>query len=348
MRKNILNPKHYIPSGYNSEFDFTGTDFSDYIDHSRRKIRLARLDLQTDYPEKIVEANCPFVWLTDNSLSTQKRAVLLVHGLYDSPFSLRDIGHLFYKEHFSVYSLLLPGHGTVPGDLLTIHRESWRDALFFAMNYLTRIYDSIYLCGFSTGGLLCIDYHLSHPHIPLDGIITLAPPIKIKSFAAPLAPLISYCVPWIKKRIENNYTKYRSFPCHAVAEVYRLAQEVQHKLKHHAPLSADILMSFSMADHIVSPKAAQQFFGQFASEESQCLIYQNSSLDHADAQDHRIHYTNNQFAMNAPNILQHNGLPFPPNNLHYGAEGDYQEKEELLYNPGFNELAEKISYFINR
>ena len=348
MKKSKLNPKHYIPSGHNSQFDFTGTDFADYVEHSHRKIHLARLDLHTDYPEKIIEANCPFIWLTDNTLATKKRAVLLVHGLFDSPFSMRDVGHLFYKEHFSVYSVLLPGHGTVPGDLLTIHRDAWRDAILFAMNHLTQIYDSIYLCGFSTGGSLCIDYHLTHPHVRLEGIITLAPPIKINNIAAPLAPVISYFMPWFKKRVESNYTKYRSFATNSIAEVYRLEQDVQHRLKHHAPLSTDILMSFSTADHVISAKAAHQFFKQFASEKSQCLIYDNIQHSQKDSHDNRIHYTKNEFELNIPNILQHDVLPFAPNNPHYGAEGDYQEEQELLYNPGFNELAERIVYFINR
>ena len=41
----------------------------------------------------------------------------------DSPYSLRAIGQSLNQQHFWVVGLRLPGHGTAPSGLLSIHWE---------------------------------------------------------------------------------------------------------------------------------------------------------------------------------------------------------------------------------
>ena len=53
-----------------------------------------------------------------------KGGVLLVHGLTDSPYSMRGIAETFYAEGFHVVVLRLPGHGTIPASLRDV---SWKD-----------------------------------------------------------------------------------------------------------------------------------------------------------------------------------------------------------------------------
>src|SRR5262245_19946371 len=45
-------------------------------------------------------------------------AVLLVHGLSDSPYSMREIANIFYEQGYDVVVLRMPGHGTIPSMLL--------------------------------------------------------------------------------------------------------------------------------------------------------------------------------------------------------------------------------------
>jgi hypothetical protein len=51
--------------------------------------------------------------------------VLLLHGLTDSPYSLRRIGEIFYGKGFYVLGLRLPGHGTIPGALTEVDWKDW-------------------------------------------------------------------------------------------------------------------------------------------------------------------------------------------------------------------------------
>ena len=343
--KKHSDAKYYEPSGYNASFDFKGTDFSEYIDFMRTKIQGARLDLRTDYPETIIEANMPFSWLPSKENTDKKRGVLLVHGLFDSPFSLRDLGHVFYQQNFLVQAVLLPGHGTVPGDLLHIHHQSWQEAVAFGVETLQQQVDEVYLCGFSTGGLLCIDYHLRHPEMALKGIVTLAPAFKIKFLAAPLLPTLARISPWLYKRTEDNYTKYRSISLNASTETYRLGREVRKKMLLQNGLKTKWFLAFSVSDFVISAKTCQDLFTHYASPDSICLIFNSHA---ASENDPRIHYLENIFPNNPPYVLKHNGLPFSPENIHYGLHADYKKEDhgELLYNPDFAKLAKAIVDFL--
>ncbi len=57
--------------------------------------------------------------------------ILLVHGLTDSQYHLKTIGHLFADNGYYVIGLRLPGHGTVPGALLDVCWEDWYSAVQF-------------------------------------------------------------------------------------------------------------------------------------------------------------------------------------------------------------------------
>ncbi len=46
---------------------------------------------------------------------------LLLHGLTDSPYSLRSVAALLVEQGFSTLALRMPGHGTHPGGLVDAH-----------------------------------------------------------------------------------------------------------------------------------------------------------------------------------------------------------------------------------
>ena len=50
--------------------------------------------------------------------------VLLLHGLSDSPYSMRSLGQRLHAEGAWVLGLRVPGHGTAPSGLVRVH---WRD-----------------------------------------------------------------------------------------------------------------------------------------------------------------------------------------------------------------------------
>ncbi len=52
-------------------------------------------------------------------------AVVLLHGLTDSPYSLRHIARRYRDDGYVAVAIRLPGHGTVPSGLTDVEWEQW-------------------------------------------------------------------------------------------------------------------------------------------------------------------------------------------------------------------------------
>ena len=60
-------------------------------------------------------------------------AVVLLHGLTDSPYSLRHVATLYRDRGFVVVAIRMPGHGTVPAGLTHVQWEDWAEATRLAV-----------------------------------------------------------------------------------------------------------------------------------------------------------------------------------------------------------------------
>ena len=63
-------------------------------------------------------------------------AVLLLHGMSDSPYSLWALGESLNNAGFHVLNLRLPGHGTAPGALTRARWQDFAAATDLAMSHL--------------------------------------------------------------------------------------------------------------------------------------------------------------------------------------------------------------------
>ena len=52
-------------------------------------------------------------------------AALLMHGLTDSPYSMKALAESLYARGFDVTVLRLPGHGTLPSMMLEMSHRDW-------------------------------------------------------------------------------------------------------------------------------------------------------------------------------------------------------------------------------
>ena len=57
-----------------------------------------------------------------------KGAVVLLHGLTDTPYSLRHVADLYHQRGFVVIAIRMPAHGTVPSALSKVHWRDWMTA----------------------------------------------------------------------------------------------------------------------------------------------------------------------------------------------------------------------------
>src|SRR4029078_11579827 len=87
----------------------------------------------------------------------------LVHGLTDSPYSMRALAERLTAEGYYTLSLRMPGHGGVPGGLTRATWEDWMAAVRLGARHVRgRIGPGLPLLmvGYSNGGALAVKYTL--------------------------------------------------------------------------------------------------------------------------------------------------------------------------------------------
>lgn len=169
--------------------------------------------------------------------------VLLLHGMSDSPYSLRHLGDRFHEAGASVIGLRIPGHGTAPCGLV---ETSWKDmaaAVRLAAKHLKQTVGDqpIHVVGYSNGGALALIYatdSMKEPDLPRpDSLILLSPEIAV-SKAAGLAVWQARLGHWLglEKLAWNTITaeydpfKYGSFAVNAGDQAHRITAEIDKRL----------------------------------------------------------------------------------------------------------------------
>jgi len=168
-------------------------------------------------------------------------AVVLLHGLTDSPYSLRHIARRYRDEGFVAVAIRMPAHGTVPAALTDVEWEDWDAATRLAVREAVRRAGPskpLHIVGFSNGGALAMKYaldaldnkQLARP----DRLILISPMIGITSFARfvgiaalpALLPAFAKAA-WLGILPEFNPFKYNSFPVNGARQSYRLTAALQ-------------------------------------------------------------------------------------------------------------------------
>jgi alpha-beta hydrolase superfamily lysophospholipase len=179
---------------------------------------------------------------------TPAGAVVFLHGLTDSPYSLRHIARRYQARGFVSVAIRLPAHGTVPGALTKVEWEDWMAATRLAVREARRRIDPskpLHIVGFSNGGALALKYALdaiddttlARP----DRLFLISPMIGITSLAgfAGLAGLPAILpafakAAWIVTLPEFNPFKYNSFPVNGAVQSHRLTRAIQDRVARYA------------------------------------------------------------------------------------------------------------------
>lgn len=171
-------------------------------------------------------------------------AVVLLHGLTDTPYSLRHVADLYRQRGFVVIAIRLPAHGTVPSALSKVHWRDWLAATRLAVREAKRLTTPeapLHLVGFSNGGALAMKYTLDtldDPNLAKPKqVILISPMIGVTSFArfAGIAGLPAIFPPfanaaWLSVTPEFNPFKYNSFPVNGARQSYLLTSVLQQQI----------------------------------------------------------------------------------------------------------------------
>lgn len=174
-----------------------------------------------------------------------KGGALLLHGLTDSPYSLRRVGQILYEQGYYVVGLRLPGHGTIPGALTRVRWEDWVAASRLGARHVRNRIDPdqpFLMGGYSNGGGLSVKFALdalTDAELPApDQLLLFSPEIGIAPVAviANSHKLLSFLpyfekFKWLSVEPEFDPYKYNSFPKNAAEEAWEVTAAIHRQIK---------------------------------------------------------------------------------------------------------------------
>lgn len=219
--------------------------------------------------------------------------IVMLHGLSDSPYTVRSLALHFQQQGFYVIAARLPGHGTLPSGLLNVQWEDWAAVTKLAMRELqTQLAGNhnIYFVTYSTGAALAVDYALSaqlDKKLPQPKkLVLLSPMFGVSKFAVlsksvdliGRIPLLS-SERWLTKQPEYNPFKYNSFTVNAGWQARSLTKHLEQKMtmveKRVGLQNFPPVLGFqSLMDATVSTAAVEHFFAQkFQPHKNELVIF---------------------------------------------------------------------------
>lgn len=326
-----LSSRHY-PSGLNSRFIGNSVSFSEYVQHYRQLIAQIRAVNGVPDLEKVINGNAPFELRPAGGYAAGKnkpyrRGILLTHGLSDSPYFMRHLAAFFHENGFLVMVVLLPGHGTQPGDLLDVSWHEWALTVNYGVEQLDKEVEDIYLGGFSAGGALSLYQSLHDQRV--RGLFLFAPALKV-SFKAAFANLhktYSWFAPaakWLNIHPDADNYKYESFPKNAAAQIYALTRVLKRQLAK-SEIKIPIFAAVSQDDATVNTDATLEFMRN-ARNTSNKLVYYYSDPENIPSgfDKDKIEFVNSVVLEKRINSSAHTAIVVPGEDEYYGESGEYR------------------------
>lgn len=222
-----------------------------------------------------------------------KGAAVFLHGLTDSPYSLRHIAKRYRDLGWATVAIRLPGHGTVPAGLYDVEWPDWSAAVRLAVREAIHLAGDavpLHIVGFSNGGALALKYTLEALDDPAlarpDRLILVSPMIGVTEFArfAGLAGLPAYFprfarAAWIAILPEFNPFKYNSFPVNGARQSHLVTAALRAELARQArngSLDAlpPILTFQSVIDFTVStPAVVDTLYDRLPANGSELVLF---------------------------------------------------------------------------
>ena len=361
--------------------------FAGYVSAIRSEVSEARVPFVPGNEADEVQFASPVEFQPDAECESTRGVAVLVHGLSDSAFSMRDIAKEITKACYKARTALLPGHGTKPGDLLSTRLSDWTDTVQYLIEQASQDHEHVVAFGFSLGSLLVMTEALQ-PDSPVDALVTLSPAFYLTT--SPWAEMSTWLYPmktWLDKEKPDDTYRYEAIPTVAVAQTIKAKSRLHKSLTASDGISIPWLVVQSDDDLVINASKNEKLFLQHAGNEASRLLTYYGQSAYAEAMESELddprlislaaHSQDHQVSG-----LTHVAIHQSPQNHHYGIDGDYRncgsggprsrtdvrECEEAVelwlgpwdekapdegpyglstYNPHFAELSSRINQFLD-
>lgn len=277
-----LDARHR-PGTFSETFDFGAGTLAGYDDYARRRLRAARPDLADDVIDGLAPfrlepaADCP-----RSANGAWRAGIVLTHDLQESPYTMRALGSYFQNACLVVYGLLLPGHGTLPGELLDSGWQDWFAAQRFATRELGREVETLYLGGLGVGATLAMLEAATNAGV--DGLVLVAPRLDVQRppwQAAAARALGAVFAParWASAAPAASPYRDPSLPWRTVRETNNLVASTQAALV--AAAEIPVFTALSLEDATVDAQAVLEYMRARSHPLSHTFLFTAQALDPA-------------------------------------------------------------------
>lgn len=379
----IEEPIEYLsPAGWESNQVFLEhKNFVDYSNAITNEVRRFRIPFDPKRAADEVQLNSPIELPLGAHCSGQASGIaILVHGLADTAYSLRDIGGVLSDACYKSRVILLPGHATRSGDLLNTRLEDWQATINYLIDQAASETEIVLLVGFSLGSVLTLDATLLRED-DIDGIIAISPAYYLSSERlAKWTPLVAPFMRWVDKGVADDPMRYEAMPTRGVAETWSAMKKMHNTLDRFGSVNIPWMLTQSMDDAVVVPEKNEALWKSHAVNPASRLIRFVSGPSYAEEEK----------VLNLPGsseedkvlALTHLAIHQSPDNPHYGKKGRYRncggnmprvadgvkrcEQSETVwyglwdtepdpdrpmafstFNPSFDKLASEITSFVD-
>ena len=347
------------------------TSFAAYAAETRAWVN-ARRKFVSDDPAAELRWNTPSETLPAGGT----RGILLIHGLGDSPWSFVDQARTYANAGWLVRTVLLPGCGTRPEDMLKPTADDWRRVVREQAEILDRDLKTlhpgeetqVWLGGFSTGCNLAIEFASRHEWI--SGLVLFSPAVEVRTHLAFMAPILAPFINWLREPEDSMMGgqtpfRYTIVPVQALAAFVDTMRSAEDALLR-KPFERPAVIMMSEHDSVVNTQALLETFPKrFTNPRTRFLWYgSQSAASELSVNDPRVVVRSDYLPDENITSFSHMGLLYSPENpqstttcrgipakdIHYGAWGDKKRTgvtARLTFNPWFTDQEKDILSVMN-
>ena len=323
--RDVEAPAHYLSAvGWQRSHELLQyKSFADYTSAVKDEVRRHRIPFDPDRAELEIENASPVELPLGSQCSDKVNGIaILVHGLSDTAYSMRDLAKVLADACYKSRVILLPGHGTRAGDLLTTRLSDWQETIDYVVAQAAAESNNVIVGGFSLGGVLTLDAALRRPD-DIDGVIGISPAYHLSSSRiARWAPLVAPVIRWVDRGVTDDPMRYEAMPMRGVAETWRAMQQMMKNLEKAGQVEIPWLIAQSMDDAVVVPGKNEELWKSYAVHPDSRLIRFVS--DQAYPDEEQVLTQDGSSTTSRVLALTHLAVHQSPNNALYGINGRYR------------------------